>query len=226
MSKILLIEDEVNIRKIITYDLKKANYDVVECGDGKQALALAKEHDFDVYIIDWMLPNLSGIEIVKHLRKNNDDGIMIMLTARDDETDILYAFDHGVDDYITKPFSPRELLARVNAHMKRQDKKPSSTLNIGSVKVDLKRREAKINEELLVLTKKEFDLLEYFIVNRDIVLSRDAILNDIWGFDYDGDTRIVDVHVFKLRSKLANSNVVIKSSRGVGYLMELNDENH
>lgn len=224
MSKILLIEDEVNIRKIINYDLKKANYEVVECGDGKQALQLAKEHDFDVYIIDWMLPNVSGIDIVKTLRKDNDDAIMIMLTARDDETDILYAFDHGVDDYITKPFSPRELLARVNAHMKRQEKKSSSSLSVGNVSIDLKRREAKVLDEVLTLTKKEFDLLEYFITNRDIVLSRDAILNDIWGFDYDGDTRIVDVHVFKLRSKLAHSNVHIKSSRGVGYLMELNDE--
>ncbi len=224
MSKILLIEDEVNIRKIITYDLKKSNYEVMECGDGKDALKLAKEHDFDVYIIDWMLPNVSGIEIVKRLRKDNDDAIMIMLTARDDETDILYAFDHGVDDYITKPFSPRELLARVNAHMKRQEKKQTSSLSIGNVCIDLKRREAKVNEDLLVLTKKEFDLLEYFIANRDIVLSRDAILNDIWGFDYDGDTRIVDVHVFKLRNKLSNSNVHIKSSRGVGYLMELCDE--
>lgn len=225
MNKILLIEDEVNIRRIIAYDLKKANYDIYECGDGLDALNLAKENDFDVYIIDWMIPSLAGIDLVKKLRDENDDGIMIMLTARDDEADILHAFDLGVDDYITKPFSPRELLARVNAHLKRQHKKNEQSLTFNDVRIDLKKREAYIKDELLVLTKKEFDLLEYFLNHQDEVLSRDMILNDIWGFDYDGDTRIVDVHVFKLRTKLQASSVLIKSSRGVGYAMVNNDEN-
>ena len=167
MARILLIEDEDNIRKIIAYDLKKADFDIVECGDGRTAVDLAMKEDFDVLIIDWMLPHVSGIDIVKKLRSEHIDAIFIMLTARDDETDILYAF-----------------------------------------------------ERMMTLTKKEFDLLEYFIQNKDIVLSRDSILNDIWGFDYDGDTRIVDVHVFKLRNKLNASHVHIRSSRGVGYLLE------
>lgn len=226
MNKILLIEDEVNIRRIIAYDLKKANYDIYECGDGLQALQLANEHDFDVYIIDWMIPSLSGIDLVKKLREANDDGVIIMLTARDDEADILHAFDQGVDDYVTKPFSPRELLARVNAHLKRQNKKNEHSLSFNDVRIDLKKREAFIKDELLILTKKEFDLLEYFLNHQDEVVSRDMILNDIWGFDYDGDTRIVDVHVFKLRTKLQNSQVLIKSSRGVGYMMVNNHENH
>ena len=166
-----------------------------------------------------MLPHVSGIDIVKALRANNVDSILIMLTARDDEADVLYAFENGVDDYITKPFSPRELLARVNAHLKRQKKKEERLL-AGKLSMDMKRREAFIDNEGITLTKKEFDLLEYFVRNKGVVLSRDNILNDIWGFDYDGDTRIVDVHVFKLRNKLQKASVTIKSSRGVGYLLE------
>lgn len=220
MAKVLLIEDEGNIRKIISYDLRKAGHTIVESGDGQEALDIALKQPFDVLIIDWMLPHVSGIEIVQKLRIQHVDSVMIMLTARDDETDILYAFDQGVDDYVTKPFSPRELLARVNAHMKRQSKRMEKDLEIGELRINLKRREALLKDELLTLTKKEFDLLEYFVSNKNIVLSRDAILNDIWGFDYDGDTRIVDVHVFKLRTKLQGSNVHIKSSRGVGYLLE------
>ena len=220
MAKVLLIEDEENIRKIISYDLRKAGHTIVESGDGQEALDIALKQPFDVLIIDWMLPHVSGIEIVQKLRIQHVDSVMIMLTARDDETDILYAFDQGVDDYVTKPFSPRELLARVNAHMKRQSKRMEKDLEIGELRINLKRREALLKDELLTLTKKEFDLLEYFVSNKNIVLSRDAILNDIWGFDDDGDTRIVDVHVFKLRTKLQGSNVHIKSSRGVGYLLE------
>ena len=220
MAKVLLIEDEENIRKIISYDLRKAGHTIVESGDGQEALDIALKQPFDVLIIDWMLPHVSGIEIVQKLRTQHVDSVMIMLTARDDETDILYAFDQGVDDYVTKPFSPRELLARVNAHMKRQSKRMEKDLEIGELRINLKRREALLKDELLTLTKKEFDLLEYFVSNKNIVLSRDAILNDIWGFDYDGDTRIVDVHVFKLRTKLQGSNVHMKSSRGVGYLLE------
>ena len=220
MAKVLLIEDEENIRKIISYDLRKAGHTIVESGDGQEALDIALKQPFDVLIIDWMLPHVSGIEIVQKLRTQHVDSVMIMLTARDDETDILYAFDQGVDDYVTKPFSPRELLARVNAHMKRQSKRMEKDLEIGELRINLKRREALLKDELLTLTKKEFDLLEFFVSNKNIVLSRDAILNDIWGFDYDGDTRIVDVHVFKLRTKLQGSNVHIKSSRGVGYLLE------
>lgn len=220
MARILLIEDEENIRKIIAYDLKKADYEIVECADGDTALRTAMKEAFDVLIIDWMLPGISGIDIVKKLRSAQIDSIFIMLTARDDEADILYAFEQGVDDYITKPFSPRELLARVNAHVKRQGRKQEQRLIAGNLSMDMKRREAFVGERMLTLTKKEFDLLEYFIQNKGIVLSRDSILNDIWGFDYDGDTRIVDVHVFKLRSKLQDASVHIRSSRGVGYLLE------
>ena len=225
MAKILLIEDEDNIRKIISYDLHKAGYEIVESANGKEALEIALNQSFDVMIIDWMLPEVSGIEIVKTLRAKQIDSVMIMLTARDDETDILYAFDQGVDDYVTKPFSPRELVARVNAHIKRTKVIKDHKLCLQDVCMDLDRREVFIKDEVMILTKKEFDLLEYLLVRKGRVVSRDEVLLDIWGFDYDGDTRIVDVHIFKLRTKLNGSRVHIKSSRGVGYLLEEVDEN-
>lgn len=224
MPRVLLIEDEANIRKIISYDLKKAGYEIVECGDGQQAIDLALEQAFDVLIIDWMLPSKSGIEIVEELRKKGITSIFIMLTARDDESDILHAFDLGVDDYVTKPFSPRELLARVNAHMKRQTKKEEQLSSFGMLSMDIKKREVFLGSQEMTLTKKEYDLLEYFIQHKESVVSRDSILNDIWGFDYDGDTRIVDVHVFKLRTKLEKSDICIRAKRGIGYILEMKDE--
>lgn len=225
MEKILLIEDEDNIRKIIAYDLMKAGYDIQECADGEDALQLAEKEAYDVMIVDWMLPKVSGIDIVKQLRHKGIDSIIIMLTAKDEETDILYAFDSGVDDYMTKPFSPRELLARVHAHLKRRVKTESKdALAIGDLRIDTKKYEAYVKDTYISLTKKEYDLLEYFIRNCNIVLSRDDILNEIWGFNYDGDTRIVDVHVFKLRAKLETSDVHIRSMRSVGYIMELRNE--
>ena len=221
--RILLIEDEENIRKIIAYDLLRANYEIVACKDGEEALRVGMQEHFDVMIIDWMLPGMDGITLVQKFRSAGIDSIMIMLTARDDESDILQAFDAGVDDYVTKPFSPRELLARIQAHVKRLGKQEADGLDAGRVHISLRRREITVDKEPLTCTKKEFDLLEYLVRNQGIVLSRDQILNDIWGFDYDGDTRIVDVHIFKLRSKLSKADVTIRSSRGVGYILEVND---
>lgn len=221
--RILLIEDEENIRKIIAYDLLRANYEITECKDGEEALRAGMQEHFDVMIIDWMLPGMDGITLVQKFRNAGIDSIMIMLTARDDESDILQAFDAGVDDYVTKPFSPRELLARIQAHVKRLGKREADGLDAGRVHISLRRREITVDKEPLTCTKKEFDLLEYLVRNQGIVLSRDQILNDIWGFDYDGDTRIVDVHIFKLRSKLSKADVTIRSSRGVGYILEVND---
>lgn len=222
MKKILIIEDEDNIRKIIAYDLNKAGYEVEEARDGKEALELGLHHTFDLMIIDWMLPYKSGIELVKEFRKAKIDSIFIMLTAKDGEEDILEAFDAGVDDYISKPFSPRELMARIQAHLKRVKK--DSYKQYLDIVIDNQKRKIKVKEEELTLTKKEYELLEYFVLNNNIVLSRDQILNDLWGFDYDGDTRIVDVHTFKLRNKLINSDAKISSSRGIGYIMEKRNE--
>ena len=220
MPRILLIEDEDSIRHLISYDLKNAGYEVVGCADGASAKEKGLSQSFDIMIIDWMLPEISGIELVRLFRGKGIDSVMMMLTARDEEEDILEAFDAGVDDYITNPFSPRELLARIQAHVKRIVKTSRRVLEMGGLTMDLGSREVRVNNQPVSLTKKEFELLEYMLRNPQIVLSRDNILNEIWDFDYDGDTRIVDVHIFKLRSKLSGSGVRISSLRGVGYKLE------
>ena len=168
-----------------------------------------------------MLPEISGIELVRLFRGKGIDSVMMMLTAKDEEEDILEAFEAGVDDYITKPFSPRELLARIQAHVKRIVKTSRRVLEMGGLTMDLGSREVSVNGQPVSLTKKEFELLEYLLRNPQIVLSRDNILNEIWDFDYDGDTRIVDVHIFKLRNKLQGSGVKIASLRGIGYKLEV-----
>ncbi|NCC54190.1 MAG: response regulator transcription factor [Erysipelotrichia bacterium] len=223
MRKILIIEDEENIRKIIAYDLNKAGFLIEEASDGKEGLEKGLADTYDLILIDWMLPQMSGIELLNQFREHSIDSILFMLTAKDGEEDIVEAFEAGADDYMSKPFSPRELLARINAHLKRM-KKDSENKEYLDIKINDKKRSVQIGDKKVELTKKEYDLLEYFILNNNIVLSRDKILNDLWGFDYDGDTRIVDVHTFKLRSKLKESKASINSSRGVGYIMEARDE--
>ena len=221
MPRILLIEDEDSIRHLISYDLKNAGFDVTGCSDGASAREKGLNERFDIMIIDWMLPEISGIELVRLFRGKGIDSVMMMLTAKDEEEDILEAFEAGVDDYITKPFSPRELLARIQAHVKRIVKTSRRVLEMGGLTMDLGSREVSVNGQPVSLTKKEFELLEYLLRNPQIVLSRDNILNEIWDFDYDGDTRIVDVHIFKLRNKLQGSGVKIASLRGVGYKLEV-----
>lgn len=223
MIKILIIEDEENIRKIITYDLKKAGYEIEEASDGKEGLEKAESNTYDLILIDWMLPEYDGIELLHKFRTLAIDSILFMLTAKDEEEDILKAFEAGADDYMSKPFSVRELSARINAHLKRANK-TNSVIQYLDIKMDNKKRIVNIHDHKIELTKKEYDLLEYFVMNHNTVLSRDKILNDLWGFDYDGDTRIIDVHTFKLRSKLKDSKAVIKSNRGVGYSLEAKDE--
>jgi len=220
MAKILFVDDESNIRRLVGYDLKTAGYDFVLCENGKQAYETASKDVFDVIVIDWMMPLMNGIELVEQLRKDGNEAVLVMLTAKDEEENLLEAFEAGVDDYVTKPFSSRELMARIAAHLRRTSQKQVKTLKFGQISMDLTRREVTINEKRSELTKKEFELLEYFVKNPNVVLSRDTILNEIWNFDYDGDTRIVDVHIFKLRNKLQNSNVTIRSSRGIGYILE------
>ena len=221
MPRILLIEDEDSIRHLISYDLKNAGFDVTGCPDGASAREKGLNESCDIMIIDWMLPEISGIELVRLFRGKGIDSVMMMLTAKDEEEDILEAFEAGVDDYITKPFSPRELLARIQAHVKRIVKTSRRVLEMGGLTMDLGSREVSVNGQPVSLTKKEFELLEYLLRNPQIVLSRDNILNEIWDFDYDGDTRIVDVHIFKLRNKLQGSGVKIASLRGIGYKLEV-----
>ena len=198
MAKVLFVDDEVNIRKLVSYDLKHAGFDYDVCENGEEALNLIHKNNYDVCIIDWMMPKLSGIDLVKQIRSESYDAILFMLTAKDEEEDIVEAFEAGVDDYMRKPFSSRELVLRVNAHLKRQKQDSSSIRSIGDCILDLNKRTCTLNNSPIFLTKVEFDLFLYFIDHKGKVVSRDDILNELWNFDYDGDTRIVDVHVFKL----------------------------
>ncbi|QIK70176.1 response regulator transcription factor [Erysipelothrix sp. HDW6C] len=219
MKKILIIEDEEGIRRLLRYDLRQMDFEVDSARDGREGMEFAKANKYDVIIIDWMLPYYSGVELVESFRKDGIDAILIMLTAKDEESDILEAFEAGVDDYLTKPFSPRELTARIKAHLRRAIIQAQSHLiEVGDVRIFLDEHRVSIGDETVELTKKEFDLLVYLLQNENIVLSRDQILTEIWNYDYDGDTRIVDVHVFKLRNKLESSSVRINSLRGVGYV--------
>lgn len=217
-THVLIIEDEENIRRLLRYDLKQMDFTIEEAPDGVSGLNKALNGDHDVLIVDWMLPGLSGLEIIKQYREHRKKGIVIMLTAKNNEEDLLDAFQEGVDDYVTKPFSPRELSARINAQLRRYyDVSKNRSIKIGNTTLDLDLHQVLIDENKIELTKKEFDLLYYLMRNIDTVLSRDMILNEVWDFSYDGDTRIVDVHIFKLRSKLENSDITIDSLRGVGY---------
>lgn len=220
MSKILIVEDEQSIQKLLRYDLNIAGYEVECASDGESGLELALNKPFDVMIIDWMLPKLSGIEIIKEVRKAQIETIIILLTAKDDETDILEGFEAGCDDYMTKPFSPRQLQARIKAHLKRIKPNDTDRYVIANLEMDIDRYEVLVDQDKVLLTKTEFELLRYLMTHEDRVLSREQILNEIWNFDYDGDTRIVDVHIFKLRSKLEGAQVVIESVRGVGYVLK------
>jgi len=224
MAKVLFVDDEINIRKLVSYDLKHAGFDFDVCENGEEALELIHKNSYDVCIIDWMMPKLSGIELVKQIRNESYDAILFMLTARDEEEDIVEAFEAGVDDYMRKPFSSRELILRVNAHLKRLKQENSQIRTIGDCVLDLNKRTCLLNNEPIFLTKVEFDLFLYFIDHKNKVLSRDDILNELWNFDYDGDTRIVDVHVFKLKSKVKSHLFDFKSIRGVGYSLEVHNE--
>lgn len=222
MAKILVIEDEVSIQKLLLYDLTHAGFSVDLAIDGKEGYEKAKNGSYDLILLDLMLPGLGGIEICKKLRKENNNVYIIMLTARDEEIDTITGLDSGADDYMTKPFSPREVLARINALLRRKainiEGKTSITLN--DMMLDLNRNELYVKNQLVPLTHKEYELLLFLLKNKSVALTRDILLETLWGFEYDGDTRIVDVHIFKLREKLTGSNVSIITKRGLGYMLE------
>jgi two-component system alkaline phosphatase synthesis response regulator PhoP len=218
---ICLVDDEKNIRRLVAYDLKSAGYEVASFENGQEVIDSKTE--YDAYIVDWMMPVMDGLSLVKKLREKGDSHLVIMLTAKSDEEDLIEAFEVGVDDYLSKPFSSRELLVRLKTHLSRLQSNSSQSLQLGDVAINPIKREVKIQNQLSFLTKVEFDLLWLIGKEKGNVLSRDKILNELWGFDYDGDTRIVDVHISKLRNKLTQTKVEIVSLRGVGYRCEVSE---
>ena len=219
MTKILVVDDEVNIVELARLYLKNEGFTVVTAVDGKAAVEKVKQEAPDLVVLDIMLPGADGWEVCKQVRQFSQVPI-IMLTARGDDVDKIVGLELGADDYMVKPFNPRELVARVKAVLRRTDRSATptdSTLTVGDVRLDPARREVFVNGQPLTLRAKEFDLLAYLMHSPGLVLSREQLLNAVWGYDFYGDTRTVDVHVAHLRDRLAGSAVRIETVWGVGY---------
>ena len=219
-EKILVVDDEENIVDLVTLYLEQDGFRVVSAFDGAKALDIIKEVEPALVVLDVMLPEIDGFEVCRKTRAFSDVPI-IMLTARDEDIDKIVGLELGADDYLTKPFNPRELVARVKAILRRMDRAERSDdepLQIGDVIIDPARREVHVSEEQVSLRTKEFDLLLAFFENPGIVLTREQLLDIVWGFDFYGQTRTVDVHIAHLRKRLANSaQVQIETVTGVGY---------
>ncbi|GBD30329.1 Alkaline phosphatase synthesis transcriptional regulatory protein PhoP [bacterium HR32] len=219
--QILVVDDERPLVESIRFALEREGYQVVEAQDGVAALELARSQRFDLVILDVMLPGMSGFELCRVLRQESDVPILL-LTARTDESDRVVGLDLGADDYVTKPFSMRELMARVRAALRRRGMQQATPLSVGDVVLDPARHEVRCGDRVLPLAPKEYDLLEVLLRHAGRVLSRGQLLEQVWGYDYAGDERTVDVHVSWLRRKLreAGSSVRIEAVRGVGYRLE------
>ncbi len=221
MSKdtILVVDDEANIIALAKMYLEKEGYNVQSAADGAEALRKIDELDPALVVLDLMLPEIDGWEVCRRVRADSELPI-IMLTARDDDIDKIVGLELGADDYLTKPFNPRELVARVRAVLRRgarSDAHTDQTLRLGDLAINSARRQVTVGGEALSLRTKEFDLLLALVEHKDIVLSRNQLLDLVWGFDFYGQTRTVDVHIAHLRRKLSHSRVEIQTVRGVGY---------
>ncbi len=234
MKKILIIEDELSILKLLTYNLKQEGYEVESAMEGEAGLEMALNTHYDMILLDLMLPNKDGMEICRELRQEKSEVPIIMLTAKDSEIDKILGLEIGADDYITKPFSPREVIARMKAIFRRyksSNKKEEVELKVntdevvivGDIVIYPEKYEVFVREELIELTPKEFELLIYLARRTGRILSREQLLNAIWNYDFAGETRIVDVHISHLREKIEENTKkpeYIITARGFGYKLE------
>ncbi|MTK10796.1 MAG: response regulator transcription factor [Clostridiaceae bacterium] len=222
-EKILIIEDELKIARFVQLELEHEGYVVDQAQDGRIGLDKALKGNFDLIILDVMLPSLNGMEVLRRLRQSSEVPV-IMLTAKDEVMDKVMGLDIGADDYMTKPFAIEELLARIRVTFKRKriSISNSSLIEIGKLKLDMDKYTVTYDNESIDLTKKEFDLLKYLMINKDIVLSRESILEKVWEYDYAGDTNVVDVYIRYLRSKIDDkyNEKFIHTVRGVGYQLK------
>lgn len=225
MGRILIIEDEEKIARFIELELKYEGYEVEKAFNGRDGLELAKTQPFDLILLDIMLPELNGIEVLRRIRQFSDIPV-ILLTARDAVVDKVTGLDGGADDYITKPFAIEELLARIRAILRKKknnnNTETTSKLIIGSLQLDTLSREVRMKDELLDLTKREFDLLQFLLENKNIVINRDTLLEKIWGYDFSGGTNAVDVYIRYLRAKIEEpyNTKILHTVRGVGYVIK------
>lgn len=220
MTKILVVDDEPNIIELAKLYLEREGYQIEGVANGEDALARQSSWNPDLIILDIMLPDIDGFEVCRRIRTKSKVPIL-MLTARIEDTDKIVGLEMGADDYLTKPYNPRELVARVKAILRRYQTglEPGDTLEIGRLRIDLSRHEVVVDGQPVKLRTKEFSLLTAFVQNQGIVLSREKLLEMVWGFDYYGESRTVDVHINHLRDKIAGSNVQIETLRGTGYKM-------
>ena len=220
--KILMVDDESRMRKLVNDFLSKKGYEVIEAADGEEAVErFYNEKDIALIILDIMMPKMDGWQVCREIRKESKVPI-VMLTAKSEEHDELLGFELGVDEYISKPFSPKILVARVDALLRRTNKLDTSeVVEAGNILIDKAAHQVKANGENIDLSFKEFELLVYFVENKGIALSREKILNNVWNYDYFGDARTIDTHVKKLRSKLGDCGEYIKTIWGMGYKFEI-----
>jgi DNA-binding response OmpR family regulator len=225
MTKILVVDDEPNITELVKLYLEGEGYQVVTAGNGHDALLQFDVSKPDLIVLDLMLPDIDGFEVCRQIRAKSQIPIL-MLTARKEDVDKIVGLELGADDYSTKPFNPRELIARIKAIFRRfqAGQKVSDVIKVGNLRVDITRHEVKVNEKLLNLRTKEFALLTTLVQNPGILLSREKLLELVWGYDYYGETRTVDVHVNHLRDKLVGSGVYIDTIRGAGYKLRMEEK--
>ena len=219
--KILVVDDEARMRKLVKDFLTIKGFTVIEAEDGEQAVDMFfKQKDISLIILDVMMPKMDGWEVLKTVRQYSQIPV-IMLTARGEERDELQGFKLGVDEYISKPFSPKILVARVEAILRRSNVAVSETTEVGGIRIDKAAHQVEIDGKTIDLSYKEFELLTYFVENQGIALSREKILNNVWNYDYFGDARTIDTHVKKLRSKMGEKGNYIKTIWGMGYKFEV-----
>jgi two-component system alkaline phosphatase synthesis response regulator PhoP len=227
-KRILVVDDEETIVRLVSYNLEKEGFCVITADDGLSALEQVKRNSPDLLILDIMLPSIDGLEVCRRLRQENIRVPIIMLNARDTEIDKVLGLELGADDYVTKPFSPRELVARVKAILRRSDQEndqgqKSEIMAIRDLSIDLQRYEVRVRGEVITLTPKEFELLRFLMRNVGRVLTRDVLLDKVWDYEFSGDTRIVDVHISRLRDKIEldpKSPIYIETVRGIGYRLK------
>lgn len=222
-ESILVVDDEERMRKLIKDFLTNKGYHILQAEDGEKALEIYQENKSKIMLVllDVMMPKLDGWSVLRQIRQENKELPIIMLTARGEEQDELFGFELGVDEYISKPFSPKILVARVEAILKRTGKNEKEIKDLGGIQIDKEGRTVSVDGKLIELSLREYELLLYLVQNENIALSRDKILNNVWNYDYYGDTRTIDSHVKKIRHKLGKKGKYIKTIRGIGYKFEV-----
>ena len=219
---VLIVDDESRMRKLIKDFLMQKNYKILEAGDGEEALRIFQENEekISVILLDVMMPKLDGWSVLRQIRQTSKVPI-IMLTARGEEQDELFGFELGIDEYISKPFSPKILVARVEALLKRTRAEENGTKDYGGIIIDSKGRTVTVDGKQIEMSLREYELLKYLVDNKGIALSRDKILNNVWNYDYYGDSRTIDSHIKKIRHKLGKKGKYIQTIRGIGYKFEV-----